>query len=59
MNEILVKHGGIRSEIAKTFGVSAVTVRSALKGRTQSELALRIRKMAVEHGGVEIQPLNK
>ncbi len=59
MNEILVKHGKIRSKIAKTFDVSAVTVRSALKGRTQSELALRIRKMAIEHGGVEIQPLNK
>lgn len=69
MNEILVKHGGIRSEIAKTFGVSAVTVRSALKGRTQSKLAVKIRKMAMERGGMEItgdgglfmkiQPLNK
>ena len=53
MNEILLPHGPIRGKIAKTFGVSAVTVRSALKGRTKSELAARIRKMAILHGGVE------
>lgn len=58
MNEILVKHGQIRAKIARTFGVSAVTVRSALKGRTGNAQALRIRKMAIELGGVEV-PANK
>lgn len=55
MNEILVPHGDIRRKIAETFGVSAVTVRSALKGRTQSPLAIRIRRMALENGGVEVE----
>lgn len=54
MKEILVKHGKIRKEIAEIFGVSAVTVRDALKGRTRSELAIRIRKVAIEKGGKEI-----
>lgn len=53
MKEILLKHGKTRSEIAKAFGVSTVTVRSALKGRTHSELAEKIRKMALEKGGKE------
>lgn len=55
MKEILVKHGEIRQKIAETFGVSAVTVRSALKGRTRSPLAIRIRRMAIENGGVEVE----
>jgi len=54
MAEILVKHGEIRDKIAKTFGVSRVTVRSALKDRTKTDLARRIRKMALENGGKEI-----
>ena len=52
MNEILTKHGE-RGYLAKLFGVSEVTVRSALKGRTKSPLAERIRKAAKERGGVE------
>jgi len=54
MGEILIKHGKTRAEIAKAFGVSAVTVRSALKGRTQSDLARKIRELARKKGGVEI-----
>lgn len=54
MKEILIKHGKGRSEIAKLFGVSAVTVRDALKGRTQSELAIKIRRVAIEKGGKEV-----
>lgn len=53
MGEILLKYGKTRREIAKAFGVSTVTVRSALKGRTRSKLADRIRKMAIEKGGKE------
>jgi|AGTN01.2.fsa_nt_gi hypothetical protein len=53
MREILTKHGE-RRVIAKLLGVSEVTVRNALKGRTQSELSERIRKIAVQRGGFEI-----
>ncbi|MEA4916020.1 hypothetical protein [Proteiniphilum sp.] len=53
MGEILMKHGE-RKEIAKMFNVSEVTVRNALKGRTQSELSRRIRRMAIQRGGIEV-----
>ncbi|MPN41200.1 hypothetical protein SDC9_188742 [bioreactor metagenome] len=48
-----MKHGE-RKEIAKMFNVSEVTVRNALKGRTQSELSRRIRRMAIQRGGIEV-----
>lgn len=53
MGEILMKHGE-RGEIAKMLNVSDVTVRNALKGRTQSKLSERIRKLAVQRGGIEV-----
>ncbi len=53
MGEILMKHGE-RREIAKMLNVSDVTVRNALKGRTQSELSERIRRLAVQRGGIEV-----
>lgn len=53
MGEILMKHGE-RREIAKILNVSEVTVRNALKGRTQSELSERIRKLAIQRGGIEV-----
>lgn len=52
MGEILMKHGE-RREIAKILNVSEVTVRNALKGRTQSELSERIRRLAVQRGGMD------
>ncbi|OJV87597.1 MAG: hypothetical protein BGO34_11165 [Bacteroidia bacterium 44-10] len=52
MGEILMKHGE-RREIAKILNVSEVTVRNALKGRTQSELSERIRKLAIQRGGMD------
>lgn len=36
--------------LAKAFNVSCVTVRSALNGVTQSDLAKRIRKRAIDMG---------
>lgn len=48
-----MKHGE-RREIAKMFNVSEVTVRNALKGRTQSELSRKIRKIAIQRGGIEV-----
>lgn len=53
MGEILMKHGE-RREIAKILNVSEVTVRNALKGRTHSELSGRIRRLAIQRGGIEV-----
>lgn len=53
MGEVLVKHGE-RRKIANMLNVSEVTVRNALKGRTQSELSERIRKIAIQRGGIEM-----
>lgn len=53
MNEILTKHGE-RGKLAKIFDVSHVTVRNALKGRTNSPLAKRIRQAAILRGGKEL-----
>jgi DeoR/GlpR family transcriptional regulator of sugar metabolism len=53
MSEILTKYGE-RIYLAKLFNVSDVTVRNALKGRTKSDLAEKIRNAALARGGVEI-----
>ncbi|RNC63589.1 hypothetical protein D7D25_15665 [Proteiniphilum sp. X52] len=53
MGEILMKHGE-RRDIAKMLNVSEVTVRNALKDRTQSELSERIRRLAIQRGGIEV-----
>lgn len=44
-----------REVIAKSFGISERTVRNAIRfdeGRGNSELAARIRKLAIERGGI-------
>ena len=48
-----MKHGE-RRDIAKMLNVSEVTVRNALKDRTQIELSERIRRLAIRRGGVEV-----
>lgn len=53
MIKVLVLHGE-KKELIKIFGVSHVTVREALNGKLNSPLAIKIRKAAVERGGVEI-----
>ena len=53
MVKVLVLHGE-KKELIKIFGVSHVTVREALNGKLNSQLAIKIRKAAVERGGVEI-----
>ena len=55
MNKILVAHGE-RKELATLLDTSTVTVRKALKGKSKSELAKRIRLLAIERGGVENSP---
>lgn len=54
MGEILTRHGE-KTVLSKLFNTSMVTVRSALKGHTHSELSKKIRKSAIERGGIEIE----
>lgn len=44
-------HGGIK-ELAEKLSVSCPTVRSALRGRTHTLLAMKIRKLALQLGGL-------
>ena len=50
--KIILPHGG-RTELAKLFDKSLVTIKSALDFRTDSDLAKRIRKAALARGGYE------
>lgn len=52
--EILTKRGEIKA-IRHLMGVSEPTVIHALQGKTKTDLAVKIRKMAIKRGGVEIQ----
>lgn len=53
MKEILTKRGEIKA-IARFLAVSRLTVMNALKGRYNTPLAERIRKIAIQRGGKEI-----
>lgn len=54
MDIIKVEHG-VNGKLQKLFGVSAPTIRRALRGNLEGRLsedkALRIRKAALENGG--------
>lgn len=52
LNPILVDLGE-KKALEKLFKVSHPTVRKALNGEIESPTALRIRKAAIERGGVE------
>lgn len=54
MREILTRTGDVK-ELMKIFGVSKPTVINALKYRTYSQLACRIRRAALARGGAEIR----
>ena len=49
---IVLVEAGEKTKLAKLFGVSGLTVRRALNGKTQSDLAKQIRATAVLRGGV-------
>lgn len=53
MNKILVKWGE-KWQLAKLFDVSYPTVRDALSGKRTSKVGVRIRRAALERGGMEI-----
>lgn len=44
---------GEKKALMKIFDVSHVTVREALRGNISTPLALKIRKAAIERGGLE------
>ncbi|MBQ9146501.1 MAG: hypothetical protein IJX68_02150 [Rikenellaceae bacterium] len=52
MNEILVANGERRT-ICRLLKVSEPTVRKALRGERATDIALKIRKLALDRGGVE------
>ena len=54
MAKILVENGE-RAYLVKLFGVSQPTIRRALDGKTNTDLAKKIRKVAIDRGGV-VQP---
>ena len=53
MKQILVKHGESK-EIARFLGCNKNTVTSALRGKYNTELARKIRKIAIKRGGKEV-----
>ncbi len=60
MEKIIIKVDySVRKEIMKIFDVSYPTIRRALNGTTNTELAKKIRKVALEKGGVELKVVEK
>ncbi len=53
MGKILTELGE-KKELMKIFGVCHVTVREALRGNNDTKLCRKIRKAAIERGGVEV-----
>lgn len=51
--EKILTESGEKKALMKIFNKSHVTVRRALKGETNTDLAKKIRKAAIERGGVE------
>lgn len=58
MKRIIVDYGTV-TELCRTFGVSMVTVRRALRHETSTELAGKIRALAMKKGGVELEYRNE
>lgn len=54
MAKVFVMHGEI-NKLAQLLGVARKTVREALSGQTNTPLARKIRKLAIDRGGV-VQP---
>ncbi len=52
MKKILVQENE-KTYLKGLFGVSYPTIRKALNGKSASSLSLKIRKAALERGGVE------
>ena len=57
MAKIIVEYGE-RQYLANLFKTSLPTVRSALRGQTNTALAKKIRKAAITRGGVAVNNTN-
>jgi len=57
MNLIKVPYGTV-NKLAMIHKVARKTVRKALNGETTTDLAKKIRKSAIEHGGKEYTSIN-
>lgn len=57
MKEILVRQGE-KGKLAELFDVSYPTVRDALSGKRTSKVGIKIRKAAIERGGLEVDAIN-
>lgn len=51
MAKVLVEHGEV-AKLARLLGVARKTVGEALSGQTNTDLARKIRKVAIDRGGV-------
>lgn len=51
MAKVLVEHGEV-AKLARLFGIARKTVSEALRGQTNTDLAKKIRKVAIDRGGV-------
>ena len=54
MSEIVVRYGSV-TKLANICGCTMQSVRLALRGLVESDLATKIRKEAIKLGGVEIK----
>ena len=55
MATVILVANGERGKLAKLMECSRPTVRTALNGRVTTSLAYKIRKAALERGGVEVK----
>lgn len=55
MSEILLKHK-VKKQIKEALNTSYPTIRLALLGETDTDLAKEIRAKALELGGVKVEP---
>ncbi len=58
VREIKVSHG-MRREIMAIFGASYPTVRAALRFKSDTYFAKRMRGYALNHGGVIVESINQ
>lgn len=57
MQKIIVEFG-IKKRLMDCMKVSHVTIRESLRGNVKTELGIKIRKLAIEMGGVELKSTN-
>jgi hypothetical protein len=56
LNRIIVIHGE-KQKLAKLFGHGMPFIRKALAGDRDTLEALKVRKVAIERGGIEVSPI--